>query len=149
MGNLDDSIPDHFRAKGMMDNLEIRSYVPHAEVTKIMSSSDLLLFVIPQSRNNSLIITGKLFEYLASGTPILSIGPVGGDAAQILDDSGRNKMLDYNDKESLKEQLYNYYKQWKSDGSLPGLDVKVIAQYSRQSSAKQMVSIMNNLISKT
>jgi len=147
VGNLDSSVPEYFRDKGHEGILEIISYVPHAEATGLMSYSDVLLFVVPQSRNNKLIITGKLFEYLASGTPIYSTGPVDGDAATILNQTGRSGMIDYNDKEKFKEQILHFYKDWKvNGGSLPKLDVSMLDQYSRRSSAGLMAGIINNLI---
>jgi len=146
VGNLDASVPEYFQGKGKKGNLEIASYVPHAEVTSLMSASDLLLFVVPQSRNNKLIITGKLFEYLASGTPILSVGPTNGDAASILEDTGREKMLDYHDKEKFKQQLLRMYKAWQQGGkSLVQLEIKMLEKYSRKASAEKMASILHDL----
>jgi len=42
-------------------------------------------------------MTGKLFEYIASGSQILAIGPVDGDASEVLNITGRQPMVDYND----------------------------------------------------
>jgi hypothetical protein len=113
-----------------------------------MSDSSILLFVVPQSRNNKLIITGKLFEYLASGSPIISIGPVDGDAALILSDTGRESMLDYSNKEQFKQMLYSLYQEWKErDGHLQKLDVSMLDKYSRRSSARLMSQNMKEITS--
>ena len=149
IGNLDSSVPDYFAEKGRSENLEMLSYVPHAEITGLMAESDLLLFVVPQSRNNKLIITGKLFEYLASGTPILSVGPKDGDAAQILLETGRKEMLEYQDKETFKQHLLQMYMEWKdNNGKLSQLDVSILDKYSRHSSAKSIAKIMHDLSDK-
>ncbi len=147
VGNVDASAPTYFEERGFKNNLELISYVPHAEVTSLMSASDLLLFVVPQSRNNKLIITGKLFEYLASGTPLLSVGPVDGDAAAILTDTRREGMIDYHDKEVFKQKLIQFYGDWKSSGGkLKDLDVSMLEKYSRRSSAAKMTEIMKHII---
>ena len=147
VGNVDATVPGYFSEKALSENLELISYVPHAEVTRLMAESDLLLFVIPQSLNNKLIITGKLFEYLASGTPVLSVGPVDGDAALILKDTGRDKMIDYLDKETFKQRLYQLYRDWKENNSnLPQMDVRMLDKYSRRSSASNIAEIMKELI---
>ena len=44
VGNVDDSTPNYFKEKGFESNVELVSYVPHAEVTRIMTTSSLLLF---------------------------------------------------------------------------------------------------------
>jgi glycosyltransferase involved in cell wall biosynthesis len=147
VGNLDASVPDYFNANGFRDHLEIIGYVPHYKVIEEMSTSDLLLFVVPQSRNNHLIITGKLFEYLASGTPLLSVGPPDGDASKIIHETGRQEMINYNDKEVFKKSLLAYYERWKnSKGKLEKLDADMLDQYTRKSSAKKMSIIMNKTI---
>ena len=149
VGNLDASVPKYFKERSKEGNLEITSYVPHAEVTRMMADSDLLLFVVPQSRNNKLIITGKLFEYLASGTALLSVGPVAGDAARIINETGRAGMLDYSEKNKFKEQLFNMYHDWKHGGkSLAKLDTAMLEKYSRKTSAEKMASILHELSTK-
>ena len=146
VGNVDASAPDYFINKGHEKNLELLSYVPHAEATRLMTDSVLLLFVVPQSRNNKLIITGKLFEYLASGTPVLSVGPVDGDAAVILADTSREKILDYKDKQAFKQKLMQLYLSWKSNGrKLDKLDTGMLDKYSRRSSARKISEIMNKI----
>ncbi len=146
VGNVDSSVPEYFEAKGVGGKLDLVSYVPHAEVTRIMDTSSLLLFVVPQSKNNKLIITGKLFEYLASGSPVISVGPIDGDAAAILDDTAREKMLDYQEKDLFKQKLLQLYEAWKAnDGNLKKLDTAMLDKYSRRSSAELMAEIMNNI----
>ena len=49
-----------------------------------MVDSNALLFIVPQTKDNHLILTGKLFEYLGSGTPLISIAPPKGNAAKII-----------------------------------------------------------------
>ena len=63
-----------------------------------------------------MIITGKIFEYLASKTPILSIGPEKGDASTILNSCKRDKMHFYDDEEGIKQQIERYFTYWKKEG---------------------------------
>jgi hypothetical protein len=142
VGNVDASAPQYFKQEGFERNIELVSYVPHAEVTRIMKLSSLLLFVVPQSKNNKLIITGKLFEYLASGTSIVPVGPVDGDASAILKDTGREPMMDYSDKDLFKQVLLDNYQKWK-ERKLDKLDTSILDKYSRRSSAERMAGVMN------
>jgi hypothetical protein len=148
VGNVDASAPNYFISRGFEKQLDLLDYMPHHEATLKMQESSLLLFVVPQSRNNKLIITGKLFEYLASGTHILSVGPTDGDAAHILNKTGREAMLDYTDKEAFKQLLLDYYKKWKSgEGQLSQLDTDMLDAWSRKASAEKMAGLMNETIS--
>lgn len=58
--------------------------VEHYRVKEYLQSSDLLLLIIPNVPNSEIIITGKLFEYLASGKRILCLGPENGEVAEII-----------------------------------------------------------------
>jgi len=77
-----------------------RSFIPytdHSSSLRYMLESDFLLLVIPDHPKNELIITGKLFEYIRSGNPVLCLGPSNGDAAKILNKSGQGQIFGYND----------------------------------------------------
>jgi glycosyltransferase involved in cell wall biosynthesis len=56
-------------------SVEFLPYVIHSEAVKYMMTSTLLLLIIPSHHSNKSIITGKLFEYLGTGKPILCLGP--------------------------------------------------------------------------
>ena len=74
-----------------------------------MMESSVLLLIIPDHHSNRSIITGKLFEYLASGKPILCIGPEDGDAADIINTAGNGKCAGYNDTEGISHIIDHYY----------------------------------------
>ena len=63
---------------------EFIPYVSHAEAIAYMRSADALLLFIPNVPNNEGILTGKLFEYLASERNILLFGPENGDAMKLI-----------------------------------------------------------------
>ncbi|MFW5757771.1 MAG: hypothetical protein ACOCYO_03730, partial [Bacteroidota bacterium] len=85
----------------LKNRLEVVNHVAHKQAIQYMTDADMLLLVIPRMKNNEGIVTGKIFEYLASRKPVLGIGPVQGDAARILLDSGAGKMFHYSDHESI------------------------------------------------
>ena len=114
-GILENTILQDIRSFGLGNMVLVEEFVPHIEATKKMHLSSMLLFVIPQSDNNKLITTGKLFEYMASRTPMLSIGPVAGDAAKLINEAGRDKMVDYYDKDAIKNLILKYYQKWLDD----------------------------------
>ena len=67
---------------------EFIPYVSHKQAIAYMRASDALLLFIPNVPNNEGILTGKLFEYLASGRKILLFGPENGDAMHLISECG-------------------------------------------------------------
>lgn len=87
------------------DVCSITDHVSHREAIFRMKQSHVLLLIIPRIKQNKGIVTGKIFEYMASGRPILGIGPVDGDAAAILSATRTGKMFDYQDIEGMMKFL--------------------------------------------
>ncbi len=79
------------------DSVNFIQYLSHEAAIKYMSASSVLLLLIPDYQGNKLIITGKLFEYLRTGIPILLIGPEDGDAALIIKECSAGRSFDKRD----------------------------------------------------
>ena len=94
---LNDKIPD----------IELIPTVPHSEIVKYQKNADLLLLVIPDIKHAEGILTGKIFEYIATGNPVLGIGPENGDAAKIIDQCGAGKFFDRTKQKEITNYLEN------------------------------------------
>jgi glycosyltransferase involved in cell wall biosynthesis len=82
-------------------NLEFIEYADHSNAIFQMVSSSLLLLVIARHPGNRSFLSGKLFEYIASGKPVLCLGPIDGEAAHILNTSGYGKCFSYDDENGI------------------------------------------------
>jgi glycosyltransferase involved in cell wall biosynthesis len=115
---------------------EFLSYVSHSEAIKYMMDSTVLILIIPLHKSNKTILTGKLFEYLASMKPILCLGPIDGDAAEIIIKCTAGITVDYNDEEKILEFLLNIE-------THSGLgDKNAIRELSRQNLTKQLAAVL-------
>lgn len=116
---------------------EYIGHVSHHDSIRHLMKARLLLLVIPKVTNNRGILTGKFFEYLASGKPILAIGPVDGDLADMIRTTGCGKMFDYNDAEGIRSFLETH-------GSISkSVSYGEIAQkYSRRNLCGQMAMVL-------
>jgi glycosyltransferase involved in cell wall biosynthesis len=83
------------------ERFEYIPYTDHSGAIGYMTSSSLLLMVIPDHHGSRSIVTGKLFEYLASGKPILCLGPTNGDAAAIISEMQAGRTFGHYDESSL------------------------------------------------
>lgn len=145
-GSIDPGVVGAINEAGLQDHLQIQPFVAHQEATKLMAQAGMLLFIIPDSPDNHRIITGKIFEYLASNTRMLSIGPRKGDAAGILEQAGRNDMLDYSDEQGMISVVQKAYADWRVGGQKPlrepGGDY---LRYSRRSLTGKLAVILDQL----
>lgn len=88
-------------------SLEFLPYVSHREAIKYMTSSSLLVLIIPLHPGNKSILTGKLFEYIAAGKPILCLGPKDGDAAEIIRSTIAGTTVNYFDYQAIETFIQN------------------------------------------
>ena len=124
--------------------MQDHGYQPHHYATKVMVDSSVLIFIVPQTKDNHLILTGKLFEYLGSGTPLLSIAPPEGNAAEIIQECKRGKSLDYKNKEGIKARILELFENWqKSKGFKVQEDLEPSLKYTREGSTKMLAEILN------
>jgi len=142
-GNVSQGIIDIISHYGLSDRVTLENYCPHSEAVQKMIDADLLLLIIPDAPGNELIITAKIFEYLASGTPILGVGPENGNAADVLRQGGRAPMLDYSDQKAMEDVIANELSRWgEAEGERVTYSSDSIIQFSRQEQAKKLISIV-------
>lgn len=145
-GSLDPSIPAALQNLGISDSLISDGFVSHQEATRRMFQAGMLLFIIPDSADNHRIVTGKIFEYIASGTRIFPIGPVSGDASRILSGVGGGQMMDYQDETAMKNQLLASWQEWKSGDRYPlKATSKDYMQYSRRALTGKLAGLLDNI----
>ncbi len=104
VGKVDAELQAVFNAR-LGTNVEFIDFVPHNQSIDYLFSASILLLLIPQFVNDKYIVTGKLFEYLASGAPILLLGTTSGIAAKIVRKAGAGASFEYHDTEGIKTFL--------------------------------------------
>ena len=145
IGQIDKSVVESISKQGLTDHVCFSPYIPHSEVSAAHRASALLLLLLmpdnePRAKG---LLTGKLFEYLASGRPILCIGPEDGDAARIINETHAGQTVGFDDKEKMKETIKKYYQQYMETG-LPSNKSQEIEKYSRKALAGEFANLLNH-----
>lgn len=146
IGQIDNSVRRSIAECGLTKNVSLRPYVPHDEVAVINRDSTLLLLTLnPEDKPMSKgLVPAKLFEYLASGRPILCIGPEDGDAAQILRETSAGTTVGFGDKEKMKAEIMRLYKFHKT-GGIPTRHNDTLEKYSRRTLAGEYAALLDKM----
>ncbi len=104
-GNVAPEIQKSIKDLEIEDRVLFKGHVPHKESLKILRQSDVLLHIMPNTKKNKMGTTGKLFEYIGSGTPIVNFGPSNGDSAQFIESVGAGKTFKRGDQQLVIEFL--------------------------------------------
>ncbi len=142
-GKTDAIAFDSLLQNGILNNAQKTDYLPHNEVVKLMVQSPILLLPLNNTPNNKGVLSGKLFEYLAAKRPILAIGMVDGDAAQILNKTNAGVMCGFDDYDFTKQTILELYKKYKNKQLV--IADNNINSYSRKSCAQQYCSLLNSI----
>lgn len=119
---------------------KFHGYIPHSEAINKIINSEVLLLLIP--KNSKGIITGKLYEYLATKNYILSIGPKENEINEILDLCNAGASFSFNEK--LTEAIKAIIDNWK-DGITYEINNAEVLKYSRRNITKDLVKIFNSM----
>lgn len=146
IGQIDQSATASLQENGLADYVSFTSYIPHEQVAQVhQSSTVLLLLLMPDSEPRAKgLVTGKLFEYMASGRPILCIGPEDGDAAQLLKETQAGVTVGFDNKDKMKEVIKGLYQQYLENG-LPSNKSKEIEKYSRRALAGEYGRLLDKI----
>ena len=140
IGKVDYSVLQSIKDFGLDTYLKKIDYVSHNEVIKHQKSSKLLLLMVNNTPNAKGIVTGKVFEYMASKRPILAIGPKDGDLGEILTKTNSGLVCDYENVENLSSTIWSIFND----------DIKFknnISTYSRIELTEKLANLLNEVIS--
>ncbi len=127
------------------ENIVTTGYISHIESMAHLIAADVLWMMIGRSKKSFMISTGKLFEYIGTGKPILACIPAG-TAKDALSGYGAEIFTDPDDVNEIAKKiilLFNQYKQ----GKLPTANKEFISRYNREILTKKLASIFNKIIS--
>jgi len=144
IGQIDNSVIESIKRNNIEKFVKIMPYIPHNQVVEEQEKSDVLLLFINNTPNAKGILTGKIFEYMSSGRPILGIGPEDGDSARILKETQSGTVVDFNDKEKMKSVILDLFKKYR-DNQLITQHNASIEKYSRRNLTKEFVKVLNTI----
>ena len=132
---------------GLGDRLELIPYAPRARSLELQRDSEALLLLIPEAGGRGRgVLSGKVFEYLAAGRPILAAVPPDGEAAELIRETGAGLVAPPDDVDALRAALAELASRFR-DGGLP--DVRLSEEdhrrLSRLARVEQTAELLRSL----
>jgi glycosyltransferase involved in cell wall biosynthesis len=116
--------------------------IPHSQLIALYGSSSMLLLILTGYKDAEGFLPGKLFEYLATRLPVLAVGPVTGDAATVLNETGCGVMVASEDVKGIREALAKTYQNWKRNQTTP-VHWNQIQRFSRKEITIDLARILS------
>jgi glycosyltransferase involved in cell wall biosynthesis len=121
--------------------VHIGGEVPHKVALQREAEADVLYLISHPSKG---IVTGKLFEYLHVGVPILSVPGDGDITDRILHETGGGLIC--RTREEVCRQLISWLNDWKAFGSISStIKRDALEVYSRRRQSEQLAKLLNGI----
>jgi len=143
VGKVDIGVMKSIEGFGLTEYLTRIEYMPHRDVMHEIQKSQVLLLLINNTPNAKGILTGKIFEYLGSGRPILNIGPEDGDAAAMLTNADAGQTAGYQNEEAMQRILNDYFIKFSEQRLESNTGNRL--KYSRNELTKQIAGILDEM----
>ena len=142
IGKVNSSFKKFVREDAQLSTItKFLDQIPHDQLLRLHGSTDLQLLVLAHTAIAPGNLPGKFFEYLASRKPILAIGPVDGDAANILHQSKTGAIKEHTDHEGIKTELFGYYELWKSGDSIVTGEIEM---FTRKKLTESLIKLLEH-----
>lgn len=145
-GTIGDAVRKSLEENNLLAFTTFKNYLPHNEIVIEQQNAQVLLLSVNNTPNAKLILTGKLFEYLASGRPILCFCPPDGDAGEIINECKAGYVLNYTDKEKIKTAIAHLFTNFKNQ-NLPTRKTG-FEKYSREKLTERLMEVVGEVVNK-
>jgi hypothetical protein len=142
VGNVSFEVKESIKKYSLEPYVEYIGHVAYDQTSKYLKNSQLLLLIQTNKLESNYIIPAKLFEYLNSNRPIISISN-NDDVNNIIKDTNVGSNFTYDQELELYDCILNYFEKFLNDGIsiLP----KNINKYNRIELTKSISNIIKNL----
>jgi glycosyltransferase involved in cell wall biosynthesis len=132
---------------GLGDRLELVPYAPRGESLRLQRDSEALLLLVPDAGGRGKgVLSGKVFEYIAAGRPILAVVPPDGAAAALIRETGSGVVVAPDDVEGIRSALVEMHSRY-ANGGLPSVELATrdVERLSRQARVEEMATLIGEL----
>ena len=122
---------------GLEDRVRFHGFVPHGESLAAQRAADAVLFFDWTDATAEGMLTGKLFEYIGCGRPVIALGPrADTEAAALIAETGCGTML------TSEDDITAFLRKLAAGAPLPRIDPSAGQRYSRANQARSILEAL-------
>jgi len=123
---------------------ECTGFMPRKDALSFILHADLLLLLLSRERGSG-VIPSKVFEYMASGKPILALVPQEGDVAGIIRQTKTGTIVDFEDEEGIRKSFFELYTRWEKGSLNVAPDWREIERFDQRLLFRKLGMILDSL----
>lgn len=133
--------------RNLAGRLELVAYAPRRRSLELQRDSEALLLLIPDAGGRGRgVLSGKVFEYLAAGRPVLAVVPPDGAAARLLRETDAGVVVAPDDVAGIARELAALRDRWRA-GTLEDVALAPAwrARVSRQARVEELARLLGSV----
>jgi glycosyltransferase involved in cell wall biosynthesis len=146
VGNTGYEASNLVKGWGLDDVVQFTGYLPHAEMIPHQLCADVLLLIIGSGPGSEVVFTGKIFEYMAAGKPVLALVPEGA-AADLLTEAQIGHIVSPDQPDAIAETLTGLFTDWRNRRLHGSPDPTVISRFDRRQQTGELARILDKVSS--
>ena len=142
IGRFGDEVRAMFEHPVLRESIIVKEYMPHAESVRQLFQSDALLMVVDDFKGNDEIVPGKVFEYVGSGKPVITLAPEGA-VAELINETRSGMVASSQDVAAIAKIFLHYYQQWQNGTIGREQDRSTIMRYERREITRELARLLD------
>ncbi|MBE0643079.1 MAG: hypothetical protein IH600_03280 [Bacteroidetes bacterium] len=144
IGRFGAEVREMFDHPVLKPSIVVREYMAHAASVRHLFQSDALLMVVDDFKGNEEIVPGKVYEYIGSGKPVITLAPEGA-VTKVIEDTASGRCARSADIDGIADIFLDFYRQW-DDGTLgAGQKREAVHQYERREVARRLAGLLDEI----
>jgi glycosyltransferase involved in cell wall biosynthesis len=147
VGDFRSSDQEWAQALALGDRLQLVDYLPRVESLRLQRDSEALLLLVPDAGGRGKgVLSGKVFEYIAAGRPILAVVPPDGAAAELIRKTGSGVIAPPDAVQAIKSALVELHARF-ANGGLPSVELSAHDEerLSRRARVEEMAQLLEEV----
>jgi len=140
-GRIDMDLQNIFSEK---IDIDYKGYVNHEEAVRLIKSSHLLINFMYENTEETDMLSGKLIEYIASGSPIINFSNSSEESKYVLRLSKKSFNANSSSLKKVVKFINDEYNDWKA-GNYQKIPIDNIDTLSRENLTKKLLDIINKV----
>jgi glycosyltransferase involved in cell wall biosynthesis len=146
IGECPEDVCAEATAPDLSSRVALRGYLPHGEALARVATADIGVVLIADLPGARASVTGKIFEYLGMGLPVLVVGPTDGKAAELVREADAGWVVAPSDVDGLVSLLERLADEKARAGTLAATpDRAVVERFDRRLQARTLARLLDEV----
>lgn len=140
-GDWNEEYQDAVENRGLDDIVETHDFVPHNEIVPILKGSDMVVHIGGDDPRNKLSIPSKIWDYIGSCTPILTIADSSFDVVKFIKRENLGRCVSPDDSKGVSDYIHRI----KNGKIITGTTDGTSQKFSRRRNIEGLANVLNSL----